>query len=105
MAKSLPACTWKNGFAQPAKVAVWDDEAHHLTDTGDGPYYAKPPSQEPLTSAVHNSLGLSVLRTWPTLYNGTESPHGTPSWWNPSKHVDVLICGGNLYAYSDFHAS
>jgi len=94
MARSLPPTTWKNGFAEPRSSAIWADSAHHLTEGEDKAHYATPPAQEPLTSSVHNSFGLNVLRTWPTLCNGTESPHNKPDWWQPSKEVDVLICGG-----------
>jgi phenol 2-monooxygenase len=94
MARTLPPTTWQNGFAEPTDIDVWADNAHHLTEEGNRAHYATPPAQEPLTSTIHNDLGLNVLRTWPTMYNGTESPHGVPSWWKPANEVDVLICGG-----------
>lgn len=96
MAKSLAPTTWQNGFAQPVKWARWCEENYNNTESGTQSHYNYPPSEEPLSSTVHNALGLNVLRTWPTLYNGTETPHDIPDWWQPSKEVDVLICGGNM---------
>ncbi|KAF2129697.1 FAD binding domain-containing protein [Dothidotthia symphoricarpi CBS 119687] len=52
-----------------------------------------PPSKEVVTSSRHNAIGINVLRTWPTLYDGTNTPHGIPSWWKPQQEIDVLICG------------
>ena len=72
-------------------------QASHKDDNqldSDTPTYELPPSVEVITSPQHNSLGFNVLRTWPTLFNGTASPHGVPDWWKPSETVDVLICGG-----------
>lgn len=94
MARSLPPCTWKNGFAEPAEIATWANEANYVTEDGEKSHYTKPPAEELPSSTVHNSLGRNALRTWPTLYDGTESPHGQPIWWKPSTEVDVLICGG-----------
>ncbi len=98
MAKSVQPFTWKNGFRQPSSGAPWSTERLHGDSDGDDAYeqshYVNPPSVEILTSTVHNSLGLNVLRMWPTIYDGTNSPHGIPSWWQPSNEVDVLICGG-----------
>ncbi|MCJ1423734.1 hypothetical protein MMC29_001618 [Sticta canariensis] len=93
MARSLPPCTWKNGFAEPAEIAAWTNEANYMTEDGEKSHYTRPPAEEPLSSTVHNRLGRNTLRTWPTLYDGTESPHGQPRWWKPSTEVDVLICG------------
>lgn len=94
MATTPSPCTWKRGFAEPAEIASWTDEANHLSELGEKPHYIIPLSQDSLTSAIHNSLGQNLIRTWPTLYNGTESPSGTPAWWKPLEEVDVLICGG-----------
>lgn len=94
MARSLPPCTWKNGFAEPAEIATWANEANYVTEDGEKSHYTKPPAEELPSSTVHNRLGRNALRTWPTLYDGTESPHGQPIWWKPSTEVDVLICGG-----------
>ena len=94
MAKTAPPLTWKNGFAQPTTTATWAEEDYHTNEFGEASHYVVPPSEEPLTSTVHNSFGLNVLRTWPTLYNGTQSPHGIPDWWQPAAEVDVLISGG-----------
>lgn len=64
-------------------------------DSDDDPHvYVTPPSKEVVTSDVHNELGISVIRTWPSIYDGTNSPHGIPTWWTPSEQVDVLIVGG-----------
>lgn len=56
--------------------------------------YISPPSKELVTSQAHNELGINIIRTWPTLYDGTNNPHGLPTWWKPSRDVDVLIVGG-----------
>ncbi|KAG7108051.1 hypothetical protein HYQ44_012766 [Verticillium longisporum] len=71
MATKSPAYTWENGFRA----------------------YVTPPSVDLTTSLTHNQLGINVVRHWPTLYDGTNSPHGVPSWWAPKEEVDVLICG------------
>ena len=95
MASTLPPYTWKAGYAQPAEAAAtWTDDNYFVTEEGEKAHYKVPEDEEPLTSDVHPSLGRNVLRTWPTLYNGTESPESTPAWWTPQKEVDVLICGG-----------
>ena len=75
---------------------TWNDEEFYTSEDGERAHYIIPPAEEPLTSTVHNSLDLNALRTWPTIYNGTESPHGVPDWWDPSDEVDVLICGGTF---------
>ena len=94
MAHSVNPFTWKNGFRQPGKGTPWAKE--RPTDNDKEPaHYVPPPSTEILTSAVHNDLGLNVLRTWPTIYDGISSPHGRPEWWKKSREVDVLICGGS----------
>ena len=81
----------------PTEKPSWDDEGFYTTEDGERGHYVSLPAEEPLTSTVHNSLGLNAQRTWPTIYNGTESPHGVPDWWDPSDEVDVLICGGMLF--------
>lgn len=98
MSRSSPPYSWKNGFAEPAEIAAWANEASYESETGEKSHYTRPPAEELLSSTIHNGLGRNVLRTWPALYNGTESPHGPPTWWQPSKEVDVLICGGK-YLY------
>ncbi|KAK5631480.1 hypothetical protein RRF57_007194 [Xylaria bambusicola] len=55
--------------------------------------YVTPPSKELVTSDAHNDIGINVIRTWPSIYDGTNSPHGVPVWWNPAGKVDVLISG------------
>ncbi|MCJ1468242.1 hypothetical protein MMC07_006870 [Pseudocyphellaria aurata] len=97
MATILPPLTWENGFAEPAQTATWADKDNNLTENGEKSHHVIPPSDEPLTSTVHNSLGFNAIRTWPTIYNGTESPHGVPNWWRPSEEVDVLICGAGAF--------
>ena len=95
MATSTPSHTWQNGFRQPTKQPLVKESPGALAN-GEV-HYISPPSQELPTSTVSNSLGNKLLRTWATLYDGTESPHGLPSWWNPSKEVDVLIVGGLIF--------
>ncbi|XXH03673.1 hypothetical protein Hte_010078 [Hypoxylon texense] len=92
MAFAIRPSTFENGFKQPATGEPWvwnngEDEA------GDPNSYVTPPSKEIVTSDAHNNLGVNVIRTWPTLYDGTNSPHGIPSWWKPAEKVDVLISG------------
>jgi len=94
MAKSVPAFTWKNGFRELGDKFPWKSDSVETVDEKDESHYVTPPTSEILTSNVHNSLGLNTLRTWPTIYDGTKSPHGPPEWWKPSRNVDVLICGG-----------
>ena len=93
MATSLLPSTFHNGYRQPGKGTPWVVKSEEIGDD-DEPHWITPPSSEVLSSTVHNSLGLNTLRTWPTIYDGTNSPHGLPKWWEPSKEVDVLICGG-----------
>ncbi|KAJ0421294.1 FAD binding domain-containing protein [Aspergillus carlsbadensis] len=98
MTTTLPGFTFANGYRQPADTNPW--EITHDSDGVDGPvdaseeaHYTVPPSVDLLTSPIHNDVGLKYLRTWPTIYDGTASPHGLPSWWKPNTKVDVLICG------------
>ena len=86
MAKSVSSFTWQRGFREPSSIPHWEVEND---ETG-----TQPPSKEVVTSSRHNELGINVLRTWPTLYDGTNNPHGVPEWWKPKQDVDVLICGG-----------
>ena len=94
MATTVPPQTWKNGYMAPSKTATWEVEDFNSTEDQRESHYETPPFKESLSSTVHNSLGLNVVRTWPTLFNGTESAHGIPDWWKPAGKVDVLICGG-----------
>lgn len=96
MATTAQQYSWKNGFREPSKATPWVLQEKHIVDEENEASYVAPPSSEILTSTVHNSLGLNTLRTWPTIYNGTSSPHGLPAWWKPNAEVDVLICGGRL---------
>ncbi len=77
-----------------SETATWASEDYKRTEFGEESHYSTPPFQTTSSSTVHNSLGLNTLRNWPTLHNGTDSPHGIPEWWQPSAEVDVLICGG-----------
>lgn len=99
MAKSVDPYTFKNGFKQSAIEPPWlvsEDELSKINDTSLA--YTPPASEEVPTSAIINSLGNHVLRTWPTIYDGTASPSALPSWWKPADEVDVLICGGNEHS-------
>lgn len=91
MAKSVSPYTWERGFKETSSGTPWqwNPEVDVENDA-----YVTPPSKEFVTSTVHNDLGINLLRTWPTLYDGTNSPQGIPQWWNPASEVDVLICGG-----------
>ena len=87
MAKAIEPSTYHNGYYEPA---------HQTTTPQVEGHYQVPPSAEVLTSVAHNEFGLNVQRSWPTLHDGTNSPHPLPGWWRPSSEVDVLICGGEL---------
>lgn len=95
MAKSVEPFTWVNGFQEPSSGAPWHYQ--HGEDDGDD-CYVTPPFKEVVTAERHNQLGINVLRTWPTIYDGTNNPHGLQEWWKPLGEVDVLICGGELYS-------
>jgi phenol 2-monooxygenase len=90
MAKSVGSFNWERGFREPSDFKPWE------LDTGDDDVdnLRLPPSKEVVTSSTHNFMGLNILRTWPTMYDETNSSHGLPSWWKPQRDVDVLICGG-----------
>lgn len=90
MAKSVETSSWKNGYREPGVAGYTACAAETAA------HYRLSPSSEILTSDAHNELGLNVLRTWPTIYNGTNTPHDLPRWWRPSSEVDVLICGGKI---------
>jgi phenol 2-monooxygenase len=96
MATTVGGFTFANGYRQSADTNPWQVENGDIWDKEE-PHYSVPPSVELLTSSVHNNMGLNYLRTWPTIYDGTASPHGVPSWWKPIKKVDVLICGGIIW--------
>ncbi|GAP82679.2 putative FAD binding domain-containing protein [Rosellinia necatrix] len=94
MAFAVPPSTWENGFKQPAKGRPWVFDYTQGDEVDADPNaYVTPPSQEIVTSDLHNDMGINVIRTWPTLYDGTNSPHGVPAWWKPTEQVDVLISG------------
>ncbi|RAL07200.1 FAD/NAD(P)-binding domain-containing protein [Aspergillus homomorphus CBS 101889] len=93
MTKSVEPLTWKNGFRQPSEGEPW----RYPKPEGEPParpHYVTPPSVYIRTSSAQNVLGESTLRSWPTIFNGTNSPAGIPGWWKPSCEVDVLIVGG-----------
>ncbi|KAL7622055.1 hypothetical protein AAE478_007556 [Parahypoxylon ruwenzoriense] len=94
MAFAIRPSTWENGFKQPAAGQPWVWDHTENDEALDDPNsYVTPPSTEIVSSDAHNDLGINVIRTWPTLYDGTNSPHGIPSWWTPLEKVDVLIVG------------
>ncbi|KAI0103344.1 FAD binding domain-containing protein [Nemania sp. FL0031] len=94
MAFAIPPSTWENGFKEPTAAPPWEfDYTQEDGVDDDLEVYVIPPSKEIVTSDVHNDLGINVIRTWPTIYDGTNNPHGVPSWWKPSEQVDVLIVG------------
>lgn len=111
MATKQPAYTWENGFRQTAtNAAPWEqstttavngggkDAANAVRNQQDDIHaYVAPPTVELVTSPVHNHLGINVIRHWPTLYDGSNNPHGVPTWWMPKEKVDVLICGGEIW--------
>ena len=94
MSKSIEPCTYRNGFKQPSEGEPWLYPKPGAKELPAGPHYVTPQSVEIVTAPVNNALGQSVLRSWPTIFNGTNSPDGVPDWWNPSTDVDVLIVGG-----------
>ncbi|KAJ3497717.1 hypothetical protein NLG97_g1691 [Lecanicillium saksenae] len=107
MATKQPAYTWENGFRQATtNAAPWEQSTKTVVNEGDTDSanavrnqqddinaYVAPPAVELVTSPAHNHLGINVIRHWPTLYDGSNNPHGIPSWWTPKEEVDVLICG------------
>ncbi|KAH6623079.1 hypothetical protein F5144DRAFT_582317 [Chaetomium tenue] len=99
MARSLPPYTWKHGFIAPAEspIPAWADEKQYSNHLGQHSHYSPPVDSEKPTSTVGNNLGISQLRSWPNLYNGTESEQEKPSWWKPDNEVDVLICGAGPF--------
>ncbi|KAJ5971621.1 FAD binding domain-containing protein [Penicillium vulpinum] len=92
MSKSIEPTTYKNGFKQPSEGEPWL-YPQPGKETPPKPHYVTPQSVDIATAPVNNSLGDSKLRSWPTIFNGTNSPDGIPDWWNPSSDVDVLIIG------------
>lgn len=92
MATKRPDYSWENGYQEVATRSSWVLDGEAEVEESDD--YVPPPSTELVTSTAHNDLGVNVILSWPTLYDGTNSPHGTPSWWQPQEKVDVLICGG-----------
>lgn len=98
MAQTEAPLTWKRGFATPSDGATWADESFYRTENGDLANYSPPASHELATSLMHNKVtdDKNVLRTWPSIFNGTQAPREIPNWWKPQPDVDVLICGGEM---------
>ncbi|KAK4236296.1 FAD binding domain-containing protein [Achaetomium macrosporum] len=94
MATALRPRTWENGFRQPATEPQWVSKSGDQDSADQDPNeYVTPPSKELVSSGTHNSLGVNVIRTWPTLYDGTSNPHMQAASWQPPEEVDVLIVG------------
>ncbi|ORY66533.1 FAD binding domain-containing protein [Pseudomassariella vexata] len=99
MARSLAWSTWQRGFAEPSQELEpgWADETYFESESGQHAHYSVSDPGEKPTSTVANEFGLTSLRSWPGLYNGTQGGQALPSWWKPSSEVDVLICGGGPF--------
>ncbi|KAL5333163.1 FAD binding domain-containing protein [Aspergillus crustosus] len=95
MAATVPPKTWESGFSRPTGTNSWEDENNYVTEDGEGAHYRLPVHTEPPTSTVGNSMGLTHLRTWPSIYNGTAA--SISPWFQPRKEVDVLICGAGPF--------
>ncbi|KAL4783565.1 FAD binding domain-containing protein [Aspergillus varians] len=95
MACTAPPKTWEPGFACPTGANSWEDENNYVTESGEQAHYRLPEHPEPPTSAVGNALGLTHLRTWPSVYDGTA--YERPEWFKPREEVDVLICGAGPF--------
>ncbi|EAU35437.1 conserved hypothetical protein [Aspergillus terreus NIH2624] len=95
MASTLPPQTWEAGYARPADQASWEAETNYVAESGERAHWMLPVHTEPPTSTIGNGLGLTHLRTWPSIYDGTAT--GKPEWFKPSKEVDVLICGAGPF--------
>ncbi|AEO59635.1 hypothetical protein MYCTH_2119794 [Thermothelomyces thermophilus ATCC 42464] len=95
MATKRPDYTWVNGYQQlPEHPKTNGSAVENDVPADDDPTaYVTPPSVELVTSPAHNHFGVNVIRSWPTMYDGTNSPHGIPEWWKPKPQVDVLIVG------------
>lgn len=106
MAKDIPPSTWENGYQAPSTISpwLWPPPGNDIEEDPDA--YICLPSKDLVTSSHHNSKGINIIRTWPSMYDGTDSPHGLPPWWKPASEVDVLICGGekNIDSYRNERA-
>jgi phenol 2-monooxygenase len=95
MATKRPQFSYINGYQEVAVPSTAAANGHDgEKELAEADVYVAPPSVDLVTSPQHNSLGINVINSWPTIYDGTNSPHGLPSWWKPQDKVDVLICGG-----------
>ncbi|KAL9060463.1 MAG: hypothetical protein Q9162_000636 [Coniocarpon cinnabarinum] len=84
MAKSIGSFTFENGFKQPAAGERW--RVSPDLSAGEEGDYVTPQFSELQTSSHDNDVGQNALRTWPTIYDGTNAPSATiPRWWRPSE--------------------
>ncbi|KAF2004770.1 FAD binding domain-containing protein [Amniculicola lignicola CBS 123094] len=99
MAQTAASLTWNRGFATRSDAPVWADESYYRTEDGEPANLKVPVPRELPTSTMHNSITeeKNLLRTWATIYDGTQSPEGVPAWWKPQSEVDVLICGAGPF--------
>lgn len=94
MAKSVSASSLKRGFRKDSTGTPWATHGKIDLNNEVEAHIVTRPCSEVLTSEVSNQLGLNVLRTRPTIYDGNKTAHDLPEWWTTSAEVDVLICGG-----------
>ena len=92
--RSAVTSTWQRGVAEPAPgPAAWADASNFTSEDNVPAHYTVADPGEGPTSDSANDFGVSTLRGWPSLFNGTAGGT-TPTWWKPAAKVDVLICGG-----------
>ena len=75
MAQSLPTRTWKWGFvvAAPGSTPSWADSNKFVDGDNQQAHYRCPKPVPQPTTHDGNSEGVSMINTWPDLYNGTLS--------------------------------
>ncbi|KAL5361513.1 FAD binding domain-containing protein [Aspergillus floccosus] len=95
MASTLAPKTWEAGYARLADQASWEAVSNYVTESGERAHWTLPVQTEPPTSTTGNDLGVTHLRTWPSIYDGTAT--GRPEWFKSSTEVDVLICGAGPF--------
>ncbi|KAH7325588.1 FAD binding domain-containing protein [Stachybotrys elegans] len=94
MATKRPAFTWENGYQAPMSTSTWPaPPPKECALSEEAEDYVAPPEIDLVSSPTHNHLGVNVINSWPTIYDGTNNPHGVPAWWKPQEKVDVLISG------------
>ncbi|KAL8694803.1 MAG: hypothetical protein Q9224_003502 [Gallowayella concinna] len=106
MAKAIEPSTYRNGYHELVDNNKKNGGLGYLAEKEKNydekwnveGHYQRPPSAEVLSSSAHNDFGLNIQRVWPTLHDGTNSPHPLPKWWNPQPKTDVLICGDKATA-------